>query len=420
MLKYITSSKRKNVDQDENKFPVQKKSKVDDASEKSVTPTRRKQASSFRNEWVRGRDWLYFIPGEGMYCKLCQKYNMCPYDRDTWNKTPSRRIRLCTVKEHEQTTGHRDATKRELTAAASQNIGEIIQPEVNRDAITSAFTVLYFLAKQRIPHTTNFEPVLDLLSQLGLSVKENLRVSKNATYCSDKSIQEMLAILSSTIEESTIEQLKKSEYFAIMLDETTDVSVSEQLTLNCRFLNESGQLCVRFLKMIEPLKSSDITQPSSTVTLNASTIAGHVAEYIEGKQLNAHQLVGIGTDGAAVMTGKNNGVVKKLQEFATTAIGIHCSAHRLQLASCQAANAAPFVKKFHTILRQLYDYYDNSAVRMAGLHAVQTALGEKVLKPIQPSSTRWLSIEMSTTRLKESYVSILVSLEREGEERGTW
>ncbi|XP_006822442.1 zinc finger protein 862-like [Saccoglossus kowalevskii] len=170
--------------------------------------------------------------------------------------------------------------------------------------------------------------------------------------------------------------------------------------------------------MIEPLKSSDITQPSSTVTLNASTIAGHVAEYIEGKQLNAHQLVGIGTDGAAVMTEKNNGVVKKLQEFATTAIGIHCSAHRLQLASCQAANAVPFVKKFHTILRQLYDYYDNSAVRMAGLHAVQTALGEKVLKPIQPSSTRWLSIEMSTTRLKESYVSILVSLEREGEERG--
>nr|XP_006814993.1 PREDICTED: zinc finger protein 862-like [Saccoglossus kowalevskii] len=343
MLKFITSSKRKNVDQDKKKDLVQKKSKVNDASVSD--------------------------------CALSKSTN--------------------------RQTGHRDATKLEVTAAASQNIGEIIQPEVNRDAITSAFIVLDFLAKQRIPLTTNFEPVLDLLSQLGLSVKKNLRVSKNAMYCSDKSIKEMLAILLSTIEESTIEHLKKSEYFAIMLDKTTNVSISEQLTLKCRFLNESGQLCVRFLKMIEPFKSSDIAQPPSTVTLNASTIARHVAEYIERKQLSADQLVGIGTDGAAVMTGENNGVVKKLQDLATTAIGIHCSGHCLQLASCQVANTVQFVKKFNTILRQLYDYYDNSAVHMAGLYAVPTTPGEKVLKPIQPSSTWWLSIKMSTTRLKK-------------------
>ncbi|XP_070537590.1 uncharacterized protein C17orf113-like [Ptychodera flava] len=55
---------------------------------------------------------------------------------------------------------------------------------------------------------------------------------------------------------------------------------------------------------------------------------------------------------------------------------------------------------------------------MAGLHAVQTALDQSVLNPIEPSSTRWLSMEASVRRLKDTFVSVLISLEREGEERG--
>ncbi|XP_070562438.1 zinc finger protein 862-like [Ptychodera flava] len=222
------------------------------------------------------------------------------------------------------------------------------------------------------------------------------------------------------MEDDTIQRVQKSDFFSIMLDETTDVSVEEQLTLNCRFLDESGQLSVKFLKIIQPLNSKSNDEPNHlpTVSLNAETIARHVTSYFAEYGLNFDNLVGIGTDGAAVMTGKHNGVVKRLQQVATSAIGIHCCAHRLQLASTQAASSVPFVKKFTTIVRQLYDYFNNSAVRMAGLHAVQTALDQSVLNPIEPSSTRWLSMEASVRRLKDTFVSVLISLEREGEERG--
>lgn len=60
-----------------------------------------------------------------------------------------------------------------------------------------------------------------------------------------------------------------------------------------------------------------------------------------------------------------------------SAIGVHCAAHRLNLASSQAGNCIP--KKFNDILRQVYDFFDNSAVRTAGLDAIQALINESGL-----------------------------------------
>ena len=48
----------------------------------------------------------------------------------------------------------------------------------------------------------------------------------------------------------------------------------------------------------------------------------------------------------------------------------------------------------------------------AGLEAIQ-----KQTKLLEPCSTRWLSIECSVQRIKECFVSVVLSLERQGSER---
>ena len=73
----------------------------------------------------------------------------------------------------------------------------------------------------------------------------------------------------------------------------------------------------------------------------------------------------------------------------------------------------PF-KKFNAIIRQLLDFYDNSAVRTA---EAQSLLQEKHIKILEPFVTRWLSVERSAHRIKECFVSIVLSLECEGTER---
>ena len=55
---------------------------------------------------------------------------------------------------------------------------------------------------------------------------------------------------------------------------------------------------------------------------------------------------GFGSDGASVMTGCPGGVAVHLRGQNHEMVSIHCGAHRLALASSQAAHAIPYLKKF--------------------------------------------------------------------------
>ena len=136
-----------------------------------------------------------------MFCGLCTKYDKRPFGRETWNTVPCARYRLQSIISHEDTAAHLDAVKLELAAASTPTITQAIAlPEVPARGMEQAFSSLYFLAKQRIPHTSNFAPLLDFLELLGVSVKSDIHVAKNATYTINKSIQEMLYCLSEVIE----------------------------------------------------------------------------------------------------------------------------------------------------------------------------------------------------------------------------
>ena len=82
-----------------------------------------------------------------------------------------------------------------------------------------------------------------------------------------------------------------------------------------------------------------------------------------------NKIRGIGTDGASTMMGCRNGVVVQLKRITPSVIGVHCAAHRLNLASSQAGDSVPYIKKFNVIICQLFA---NSAVRTAGLEVVQS------------------------------------------------
>ncbi|KAK6165100.1 hypothetical protein SNE40_023659 [Patella caerulea] len=96
---------------------------------------------------------------------------------------------------------------------------------------------------------------------------------------------------------------------------------------------------------------------------NAETIVAKVIEELKLKKLNIKNLVGIGTDGASVMTGKKNGVIVKLRKHSPALIGLHCSAHRLSLAASQAANSVEQVKAYSKTSNSVFHYFSNSALR---------------------------------------------------------
>ena len=71
------------------------------------------------------------------------------------------------------------------------------------------------------------------------------------------------------------------------------------------------------------------------------------------------KLVGIASDGAAVMRGCRSGVVARLIEGLPHVVGVHCMAHRLELSFKDAANKNPCCKKIDSLLMGLYYFYHN-------------------------------------------------------------
>ena len=87
------------------------------------------------------------------------------------------------------------------------------------------------------------------------------------------------------------------------------------------------------------------------------------------------KMVGLGTDGASVMTSVHNGVGARLIWCQQILTSTHCVCHRLAIAAAQARNDVPYIcNKFKPTLSQLFYFYHNSAVRTSGLQKIEKLL----------------------------------------------
>lgn len=113
---------------------------------------------------------------------------------------------------------------------------------------------------------------------------------------------------------------KESQYFSLMADKTTNVSVLKQLVLYGRAV-ENGKLQSCFLKMID-LEDG-----------KADTITTAIVRYLESADLDTTRMSSFGSDGASVMIGCHSGVATQLLAHNKHMMSVHCICHRLALAS---------------------------------------------------------------------------------------
>ena len=149
----------------------------------------------------------------------------------------------------------------------------------------------------------------------------------------------------------------------------------------------------------------------------AATIKKCILDFLHDTRFDINDVSSFGSDGASVMTGCREGVATQLKCLNKNIISIHCVAHRLALASSQASQSIPYLCRFKEILSSLFYFYHNSAVRQAGLTAIQMILGDPVLRLKQAKDVRWLSHQAAVEALRRSLVSVLTSLDREASER---
>ena len=239
----------------------------------------------------------------------------------------------------------------------------------------------------------------------GLEELKDLRVDAHTTYTHSDSIHDFQESLACVISDDLLAKLRAADFFSIMLDESTDVSVDKTLIIYIRVLAR-GQVETHFLEV------THIEQGTAAVLLEV------LMGVLEKNALPLRKMAGIATDGAAAMTGCRSGLTTRLKQLNPYLVATHCIAHRLALASSQAAHTVPFLRRYQEIFDALFKYFHYSSNHLSKLKAIQRVLNEAELTMKVISDTRWLSFHGAVSAVLECLGSLNTCLVENSSERG--
>lgn len=319
-------------------------------------------------------------------------------------------LQISTIKVHEQSVDNRDAvrTTRQLKRAHSSLEFEDVYFDVNNNDSKSSpsvsesdkivFRTVFFCAKSELPSET-INKLLEYDIANGLNPQ-----MQNISWTT---ISEMQTIISKCLQVEVVNQIKKSDCFGIMIDESCDLGVDKKLVV-----------CVRYVVNGQP-KTSYL----GSVRVNdgkAHTITTHVHNLLQQLNLDLTKMVGLGTDGAATMTGRKMGVGVQLKsKYSPFVTQVHCFAHRLALGTVDAFKENKQLEKFKSMFNTLYIHFSSSAVRCAKLREVQAIFEDTELKIKEPHAVRWLSLRKAVETVARCYPSIVATLSELGENNST-
>lgn len=327
-----------------------------------------KHLIGYDRNWEDKFTWLEAVTNEdikavGMLCTLCRKHkteNKYNHSK-VWNETPCVCISKDSISHHLKSEMHVKAVQLESIYKATDKNGGIEQAfqgqvSLQYAAVKGAMQCLYWLVKSEIPHTTHYNSLIETMKVIGCDVFKHLHCGENAKYTSQRIIQEFLKVMGDHLRERQLTELCHSDHYSVMIDESIDIGVIKELVIYTRYLSAFGDVKNAFLTIMELTNgTADVIEESLVSFLNKSSIS-------------LSRLVGFASDGANVMTGCRNGVAARLARRQPLLTSTHCVAHRLALAASQAGDDVPYVSNtFKPTLQQLFYFYENSTVRMAGL-----------------------------------------------------
>ena len=232
-----------------------------------------------------------------------------------------------------------------------------------------------------------------------MSQLADLKVDQHTTYSHSTSIFDFQSAIASVLEDSMLSKVQESGKFSLMFDESTDVSVHQNLIVYIRVLESD------VLGYVEP--HTYFLGIESLERANADSIFSKVVQMLDCKGIDISKLCSVSTDGASVMVGSRSGVVTKLKEEVPGVLATHCISHRLALSCCTGADSIPYLVKFQEILNSVYKYFHYSPKHMSMLEAIQSITPGQSSRFKQVFHTRWLSFEGSVDAMVTNYSSLI-------------
>ena len=119
----------------------------------------------------------------------------------------------------------------------------------NQAILLAIIKCIILCGEQNIPirgkrqDSSNFLALLRFRAEADEVLKHHLEnAPKNATYLSPMTQNEIIDICGNVLRCDIIEKCKKARFFTVLVDETTDILTSEQVSISIRFLDVDSLL----------------------------------------------------------------------------------------------------------------------------------------------------------------------------------
>ncbi|XP_077868105.1 uncharacterized protein LOC144357938 [Saccoglossus kowalevskii] len=151
-------------------------------------------------------------------------------------------------RKHSDTKQHQAVRDARMTSAPrfQATITNLYRKE--EETIQSAMKNVYYMAKKNHANSS-FKDMNWLLIMQGCDTLQGLKVDAHTSYEHSDSIHDFQNSMKLVIDEQIISELDSAGYFAILIDEMSDVSMDKTMIIYLRYVL-AGKIVVRFFEVI--------------------------------------------------------------------------------------------------------------------------------------------------------------------------
>lgn len=344
------------------------------------TPAKRKKKSylhKYRQEWKNNEEFKAWISeskqgNQYFYCKICNGDYIGG---------------LSAVKKHSNSKKHIFKMK---TLFKQKTLTESSFKSSNHNILKqNEIRIAAFVAEHNLPVNIS-DHLTELTKSIcasGIAPSQLRQMSCGRTKCT--------AIINNVLGKTNFENLigkLKINKFSLLVDESTDISAEKVLAIVVR-INENFTTTDEFLTLITV---------SDTTAQNLYRI---ITDFFKSNNIPYEKnIVGFGADGANTMMGAHHSLKTLLQQDIPDLFVMKCICHSLALCASYACNKIPDIVE--KLIRNVFSYMQHSFKRQSHFKEFQDFLNIKPHKMLQPSQTRWLSVQSAVIRVLEQYEAL--------------
>ena len=219
---------------------------------------------------------------------------------------------------------------------------------------------------------------------------------------------------SEVLREDVSKELENVRFICILGEGSTDKGIIEQELVYVRFVDSKGQIQTKLGDIVD-------LEQGNAKGVKDGWLKGLDSLGITGQAL-AEKLVAVNTDGASVNLGKKGGAVKLLLDDINELLDdnktcngyvtvVHCIAHKLELAVCDAKKGCDYLTEFEKTLKGIFALYYYSPKKRRELYEIAVSLDQELKHYGGVQQIRWVASQNRALKALLDYDITIAHLE---------